>query len=377
MPGINEHKQKNVGRRKNGCGACSCCFFPRKKIKEEHLETQNESRVESSCHSILEKPPHIEDLPESLKAGSCIKLRASIRPECNRFAVNLLCGNTKESDIALHINPRISLRHVVRNARIQGKWGAEETTSIAKYELYRNKKFNLDIVVTEAEFLLSINGKHLCAFAYRINISKVTTLMVEGAVDVEYVQLATVEIYPQIGPQNAPYTVPTGDGQNKDTVQQLDVPVTAKLPQGFKKDWQLEISGRVKILPSSFYINLQEGSQLWPHPIIPLHLNPRFTSSSFIRNDWLVDKWGKEECCPTFPFTPGEAFSVAIRKNHDHFSIWVDGKLAAEFKFRGAVNKIDTVYIHGDVVIKSMYMLDHVDDKYYNMSQENHNPVSL
>lgn len=59
------------------------------------------------------------------------------------------------------------------------------------------------------------------------------------------------------------------------------VPITAKLPNGFKTGWQLEITGRVKILPSSFYINLQQGDTLWPHPIIPLHLNPRFCELTF------------------------------------------------------------------------------------------------
>ncbi|XP_018574242.1 galectin-4 isoform X2 [Anoplophora glabripennis] len=377
MPEISKHKRKNVDRRKSGCGACSCCFFPRKKVKEGHLEARNESLVKSSHPVILEKPPHIEDLPAPLKAGSCIRFNGYVRPECTRFAVNLLCGKTKESDIAVHINPRISQRHVVRNTRIQGKWGDEETTSIAKFDLHRNKKFAIDIVVTESEFLVSINGKHVCAFVFRLPISKITTLMVDGEVDVEDVQYTKLEIYPHIGPQNAPYVVPTGDGQNKDTVQQLDVPVTATLPKGFQKNWQLEICGRVKILPSAFYINLQKGSQLWPHPIIPLHLNPRFNTLAFVRNAWLGGKWGKEECSPAFPFGPGETFNVAIRKNDDHFSVWVDGKLAGEFKFRGPVDQIDSLYIHGDVVVKTLYMREHIDDKYFSKSQENLKPMPL
>lgn len=115
----------------------------------------------------------------------------------------------------------LSSRYVARNSRIQGKWGEEEATSITKFELRRNENFYMDIVTTENEFLVSINGKHVCAFGYRLPVSKITTVMVHGTVDVEDVQYKKLEIYPQVGPQNTPYTIPTGDGQDKDTVQQL------------------------------------------------------------------------------------------------------------------------------------------------------------
>lgn len=63
-----------------------------------------------------------------------------------------------------------------------------------------------------------------------------------------------------------------------------DIPITLSLPKGFQRGWQLEIYGRVKILPHSFYINLQEGSQNWPHPNIPLHLSLRFSKYLWINN---------------------------------------------------------------------------------------------
>lgn len=124
-------------------------------------------------------------------------------------------------------------RYIARNTRIQGKWGDEETTSITKFELVRNQKFYMDIVVTENEFLVSINGKHICAFGFRLPIVKISTVMVQGAVDVEDIQYKKLEIYPQVGPQNAPYTIPTGDGQDKDTVQQLVmIALFLKCPKG-------------------------------------------------------------------------------------------------------------------------------------------------
>lgn len=100
-------------------------------------------------------------------------------------------------------------------------------------------------------------------------------------------------------------------------------------------------------------------------------------SFSFIRNAWLAGKWGKEECSSTFPFSPGETFNIAIRRSFDHFSVWVDGKLAGEFKVRGEVDNIDTVYVHGDVIVKTLYMREYMEDKYFSRSRENLKPASL
>ncbi|KAJ8922630.1 hypothetical protein NQ315_007662 [Exocentrus adspersus] len=331
------------------------------------------------CEDKTSQLSHLEHLPNALQAGSCISIRGLIKPDCTRFAINLLCGQAKDSDIAVHINPRISQRYVVRNSRIRGKWSEEETTCITKFELARSKKFHVDIVASEKEFLVSMNGKHVCAYVFRVVLAKITTLQVEGMVDIDDVQYKKVQIYPQIEGYNVTYTVPTGDGRGKDAVQQLrcssseldcasdEVPVTALLPKGFQKHWQLVISGRVKILPYSFYINLQKGSQLWPHPVVPLHLNPRFGKNSFIRNSWHNGKWGKEECSPSFPFIPGQPFNLAISRNEDNFAVWVDGKLSGEFLYRDKVEDIDTVYIHGDVTIKSMYMREG-NDKYFRPS---------
>lgn len=66
-------------------------------------------------------------------------------------------------------------------------------------------------------------------------------------------------------------------------------PVTFLLPGAFQQDWQLEIYGRVKILPHSFYINLQEGFHQWPQPKIPLHLNPRFGKHIYIQISYKVN----------------------------------------------------------------------------------------
>lgn len=73
--------------------------------------------------------------------------------------------------------------------------------------------------------------------------------------------------------------------------------------------------------------------------------------NTFVRNAWLDGKWGQEERCPVFHFCPGSPFVLVIQKCVDQFSVWVNHQLAGEFKFRGNVDNIDTVYIQGDIIL--------------------------
>lgn len=78
--------------------------------------------------------------------------------------------------------------------------------------------------------------------------------------------------------------------------------------------------------------------------------------NTFVRNAWLDGNWGQEERCPGFHFNPGAPFVLTIQKHTDYFSVWVNHQLAGEFKFRGCVDGVDTVYIQGDVVLEAVLL---------------------
>lgn len=82
--------------------------------------------------------------------------------------------------------------------------------------------------------------------------------------------------------------------------------------------------------------------------------------SLFVRNAWIDNGWGQEERTPGFQFEPGSPFTMAIRRGDDHFSVWIAGKLAGEFKFRKDVDNIDTVHIEGDVIIFEIVFQENV-----------------
>ncbi|RZC39200.1 Gal-bind lectin domain containing protein, partial [Asbolus verrucosus] len=132
----------------------------------------------------------------------------------SRFAVNLTCGRSPTSDIAFHLNPRLQQHYVVRNSRLNGQWGEEETTSPIKFDFERNKKFNLSIFIGEGEFLVSLDGVHVCSYRFRVALGKVSGIDVQGGVDVHGVEYKQLEIYPEGIPQNKAVTVALGRRQD-------------------------------------------------------------------------------------------------------------------------------------------------------------------
>ncbi|XP_030745770.1 galectin-4-like isoform X3 [Sitophilus oryzae] len=385
MPGVKQTNE-NPTKQKRKCFGCCCCYPKRKK-------SEKQSFLLNEIDHKNDGPAYSEEIVQSLTPGCCIIIKGKIRSECKRFAINFLSVRGAKTDVVFHFNPRLALRYIVRNARINNSWGDEETTSVEKFHIQRNETFELQFVTAEREFLVALDGRHVCAFVYRIPLERINKIevvgiiveavdvirnlksypSVDGAIDVEGVEHKQVSNYPP-GPTS--FTVPLGGGDAAQRIgdQELIVPVTATLPKGFQVGWQLEISGRIKILPAAFYVNLQVGDKLWPHPVIPLHLNPRFYTSYgnhlFVRNSWENGSWGAEERTAGFQFTPGRKFHLAIRKHPDHFAVWVDGTLTGEFLFRTEVDDIDTVYIHGDIHVFNIYMRDHVEDKYFTKSKE-------
>uniref|UniRef100_A0AAG5D848 Galectin n=1 Tax=Anopheles atroparvus TaxID=41427 RepID=A0AAG5D848_ANOAO len=120
----------------------------------------------------------VENITE-VSPGLCFAVSGTILLTCERFSVNLLLKN---GDVALHFNPRLPQNYIVRNCRVKGCWGREEVASPLTFNLHRGQRFNVQVLVTEREFLICVNGRHFNAFKHRLPYKKITTLEVKGDV---------------------------------------------------------------------------------------------------------------------------------------------------------------------------------------------------
>lgn len=135
------------------------------------------------------------------------------------------------------------------------------------------------------------------------------------------------------------------------------MPFYGKLGSVFTPGSRLHIVARVKVLPHSFYVNLQQSQSIWPHPTIAFHLNPRFNTIGgkhvIIKNSWLDGRWDREERSEIHTdFMPSRTFHMIISCDSTGYEVYLNGHLIAQYNHRVDSKVVDTVYIHGDIRLK-------------------------
>uniref|UniRef100_A0A182NUN9 Galectin n=1 Tax=Anopheles dirus TaxID=7168 RepID=A0A182NUN9_9DIPT len=322
-----------------------------------YLEPSSPGSVSLDKSSSTEVVHTVENITE-VSPGLCFVVTGTIQLTCERFSINLLLKN---GDVALHFNPRLPQNYIVRNCRVKGCWGREEVASPLSFNLHRGQRFAVQVLVTDKEFLICVNGRHFNAFRHRLPYRKICTLEVKGDVRDVAVDQCYMECYPQlelelVRQQSPDAMAAAGPVRILPEADGKPMPYTGVLKEPFTNGRKLHLYGRVKLLPHSFYVNLQSSAYVWPHPNILFHLNPRFGSVGgrhvICRNSWQNGKWEREERSENVTdFAPGKPFHLQIACTDVSYQVSLNDKLIAEFIFRENPRLVEAVYIQGDIKV--------------------------
>ncbi|XP_015120636.1 galectin-8 [Diachasma alloeum] len=293
--------------------------------------------------------------PIRLEIKSAIIVIGYVPSHSKSFAFNLLCRST--GNIALHFNPRLERGYCVRNSKVKGSWETEETCSRdggVNPIFPRNSYFHLLIFCGSREFQIAVNGEHFCDFPYRQSLESITNFEYVGDVEDVRIRLTKLNIYPD--PKIVKPRRYLELSQEQPLSDNLKVPCTISLAQPLAFGTRIFIKGRLKLLPHSFYVNLQRSQLIYPHPEIALHLNPRFLfgnrPSCVVMNCWTNGAWSAEERHEgQLSWGPGRDFLLTIRCEYEGYNIWLDNKMIGIFQHRLEPTIVDTLHISGDVVI--------------------------
>ncbi|XP_012271962.1 galectin-6 [Orussus abietinus] len=322
-------------------------------LKVEALKNFNLVDTEAKALD-LDKPRKLDPL----KTGSTIIVTGYILPNATRFSVNLTC-KTPET-LALHFNPRLDRQYVVRNTKRHGTWEEEEPCApigVQGFSFKRSTYFHLMIFCSPNSFQIAVNGDHFCEFAFRVPLETITGIEVTGHVEDVKTRQCVRFVYPD------PNILKTSPALQLDGThileENLEMPVNVDLNNGFRTGARLFVKGRLKLLPHSFYLNLQKGKFIYPHPVIALHLNPRFlygrSPPCVVLNCWQNGSWSREERQEGHLFWgPGREFLLTVRCERDAWTIWLDNTMIGEFKHRLDPTIIDSLRIVGDVIIHQL-----------------------
>ncbi|XP_014662315.1 PREDICTED: galectin-5-like [Priapulus caudatus] len=110
--------------------------------------------------------------------------------------------------------------------------------------------------------------------------------------------------------------------------------------------------------PDGFFINLQDGPRN-STTNIGFHLNARGQESIVIRNSRIGGEWGKEERGGGYPFVEGQEFQLLIMVFTDRYSIYVDGRLYADYMHRSFVCLLNIMRLAGDFQLNDVQEKTH------------------
>ncbi|XP_053728865.1 galectin-4-like isoform X4 [Synchiropus splendidus] len=298
--------------------------------------------------------PYLGSIHGGLREKMTIYIQGATPEDITRFFVNLLCGESESSDVALHINPRFDgWDKVVFNSRTDGSWQSED--KIRKMPFSKGEKFELTIHVEPDEFQIKVNGKHFHDFKHRVPVSSVRAMHISGDVSVETINVLGPGYPGGSGPGDTwgdypGSNLPSMSGQ---PIHSPPVPFSTRIAGGMFPKRTLIIRGMVP-----HHANRLSFDLVMSHSRdIAFHLNPRFQEGAVVRNSRLHGSWGREEReLSTNPFAPGQYFDMSIRSGDRRFKVYVNGQHLCDYFHRvHSLAEVDQLDINGDVQISYVH----------------------
>ncbi|XP_067623872.1 galectin-4-like isoform X2 [Eurosta solidaginis] len=324
--------------------------------------------------------------------------KATFVPKLPNVFVIAFLVNNEDNDIALLLNARLPQNYLLRNTRLKKLWKSGESASSLPFTLHRGQDFIIQVLITNTAFLISINGYHFASYLHYMSYKLIRKVIVKGQVTNIFIQQMEVQTYPELFTRinNIEIIVSSemSDSSSANRIakyetggrkkwsrslvarvlrwpDEIPAPYLAAFPRNAMKPGRfLKIEGRVKLLPTAFYINLQKDLYIWPHPIVALHLSPRFVNKNeniskakIVRCAWYNDGWSPEECSDIeTEFLPGKQFGMAIVCVEDAYRIYLNGQFLLEFKYHMRPETVDTISIRGDVTLRWVSLHSTPDD---------------
>ncbi|XP_047247347.1 galectin-4-like [Girardinichthys multiradiatus] len=339
--------------------------------------------------------PYLGPVYGGLRDGVSIYIQGSASKDITRFLINLLCGESESSDIALHLNPRFDgCDKVVLNTRQGGSWGSEE--KIHSMPFSKGKAFELVIMITSKGFQIKVNGKEYLMFPHRIPVEQIRAIQVAGDVSIQTINIigdAGGGMYP--GGMGGGYpggsmgggfpdgmgggmgqggypgcniggAYPGGPGGSMggghpgsqlpgmggQPVYNPPVPYSSMIPGGMYPKRTIIIRGMIPHGANRMGFNLVVSRSR----DIAFHMNPRVKEGAVVRNTRTDGKWGKEDRELSMnPFMEGQYFDMSIRCGNQRFKVFVNGQHLFDFSHRMSFSEIDKLEIEGDVQISYIH----------------------
>ncbi|XP_069577044.1 galectin-4-like isoform X22 [Brachyistius frenatus] len=348
------------------------------------------------------KIPYLGPIYGGLRDGVSIYIQGSTPEDITRFFINLHCGESESSDIAMHFNPRFDgWDKVVFNSCQKGDWQSQE--KIRSMPFSKGKSFEMVIMVTSQGYQIKVNGKDFHMFPHRLPVERVCAMQIGGDVSVQTINVIGGGMgggkgqgghpgggagggYPggPGGGSGGGYPGGPGGGSGQGGYPGCDmgggypgsnlpgmggqpvynppVPYSTKIPGGMSPKRTIIIRGMVPYAADQISINFMVGRSR----DIAFHMNPRVKTRVVVRNSMIGGKWGREEQeLSMSPFKEGQYFDVSKSVTQSFDVILVDCDVSSVLTLHVCVSQMSIrcgnqkfkVYVNGQHLLDFVHRL--------------------
>lgn len=284
-------------------------------------------------------------IPGNVRVGSVYYIAGWTSKDVDSFSINFQRGESDDSDIIFHFNPRFGDdAKVVRNSRQAGEWNEEELDG--GFPFTREAEFVVMIVARNQTFHVWVNGSKFVSFAHRMDMTTASVLNIEGGVSITDVSIDC-----------PPDSMPSGSGFEeiifeKSWEEDLYYPcVPVEISTGeYRIGRILCISGLIPEGAQRFQINFQYDDT--ENGDIALHYNPRMDEKQVVLNSREGGEWQDEIRWDEFPFRENGRFELMIYCTEENFQISLNNESPRQFPHRLRMERINYIIMKGDVNIK-------------------------
>ncbi|KAI4814971.1 hypothetical protein KUCAC02_005144 [Chaenocephalus aceratus] len=322
--------------------------------------------------------PYLGPIHGGLREGVSIYIQGSIPEDISSFYINLLCGESESSDLALHVNPRFDgWDKVVFNSCEGGSWGSEHNTHDMPF--CKGKAFEMVILATSQGYEIKVDGNDFYTFEHRLPVERVRAMQIAGDVRIQTINVigggyqggmgggmgGGMEGGCAGGGMGGGYPGGMGGGtgggfpgsnlpgMGGQPVYNPPIPYSNMIPGGMYPKRTIIIRGMLPFGADTLCINFLVSRSR----DIAFHMNPRVREGVVVRNSMIGGTWGEEDREMSMnPFVEGQYFDMSIRCGNQKFKVFVNGQHLLDFVHRlQSFNEVDMLEIDGDVQISYIH----------------------
>ncbi|XP_071797023.1 uncharacterized protein [Asterias amurensis] len=142
--------------------------------------------------TIMNPPtPYVGALSGSLQSGAMIKVKLTVKPNPNRFDINLQSSmqQNPRPNIAFHFNPRFNDSTIRRNSLKGGRWDHGEEKDAPFFPFLAGGTFMITILCMNKCYVVLVDGNKMVEYNHRQGVNTVNALAVQGDVIVREITM--------------------------------------------------------------------------------------------------------------------------------------------------------------------------------------------